>query len=141
MSQAPAPGSTENVAFRTPAHLDAGPHPESTSMFNRSVAASLAAIVFIPSAGFAADEDDTVVVTGQRILDARTEVGGRLGLSNRELAATVDVVTQEDFQVQGVRTALEAMNAAPGVNSGNLPGSVGAASMRGFHRAINWPSA
>lgn len=82
--------------------------------------------------------EDTVVVTGQRILDTKSDIGGRLGLSNREIPAIVDVVTQQDFQVQGVRSALEAMNASPGLNSGNLPGSVGAASMRGFHRAINY---
>jgi iron complex outermembrane receptor protein len=30
------------------------------------------------------------------------------------------------------------MNAAPGLHSGNLPGSIGAAAMRGFHRSINY---
>lgn len=40
---------------------------------------------------------------------------GRLGLSNCETPAIVDVVTQEEFHVQGVRTALEAMNAPPAV--------------------------
>ncbi len=107
-------------------------------MIHRGLVIAVSTVILTPAQSFAAEDDDTVVVTGQRLLDARTEVGGRLGLSNREIPAIVDVVTQEDFQVQGVRTALEAMNAAPGVNSGNLPGSVGAASMRGFHRAINY---
>lgn len=87
---------------------------------------------------FGQERADTVVVTGERILGSQAEVGSRLGLSIRETPAIVDVVTQQDFQVQGVRTALEAMNAAPGINAGNLPGSIGAASMRGFHRAINY---
>lgn len=47
------------------------------------------------------------------------------------------MTTQEDFKIEGVRTAIEAMNAAPGVASGNLPGSIGSVSMRGFHRAVN----
>ncbi|MET0362413.1 MAG: TonB-dependent receptor [Sphingobium sp.] len=87
-----------------------------------------------------ADEsgDPTIIVTGQRKLDEKADVGSRLGLSIRETPATVDIVTQQDFQLQGVRTAIEAMNAAPGVASGNLPGSIGSVSMRGFHRAVNY---
>lgn len=86
----------------------------------------------------AQERHDGVIVTGERIRASETEVGSRLGLSIGETPAVVDVVTQEDFQIRGVRTALEAMNAAPGLTSGNLPGSIGAASMRGFHRAINY---
>jgi iron complex outermembrane receptor protein len=82
-------------------------------------------------------ERDTIVVTGQQ-LETETEVSGRLGLTIRETPAVVDVVTQQDFQLQGVPTAIEAMNAAPGVASGNLPGSIGSVSMRGFHRAVNY---
>ncbi len=82
---------------------------------------------------------DTVIVSGRRVeAEPITEVTGRLGLSDRETPALVEVVTQEDFQVQGLRTAIEALNAAPGVASGNLPGSVGSVSMRGFHRAVNY---
>ena len=80
----------------------------------------------------------TITVTGKRQLDEEPDVAGRLGLTDRETPAIVDVVTQADFQNQGVRTVIEAMNAAPGVASGNLPGSIGSASMRGFHRAVNY---
>lgn len=80
--------------------------------------------------------DATVVVTGR--LEDAPDVAGRLGLANRETPAIVDVVTQEDFQTQGLRSVIEALNAAPGVVSGNLPGSIGAVSMRGFHRAVNY---
>lgn len=82
-------------------------------------------------------ERDTIIVTGQQ-LEKETEVSGRLGLSIRETPAVVDIVTQQDFQLQGVRNAIEAMNAAPGVASGNLPGSIGSVSMRGFQRAVNY---
>lgn len=86
----------------------------------------------------AARDTGTVVVTGQRQLEEAPDVTGRLGLTNRETPAIVDVVTQADFQNQGVRNVIEAMNAAPGVASGNLPGSIGSVSMRGFHRAVNY---
>lgn len=82
-------------------------------------------------------ERDTIVVTGQQ-LEQEAEVSGRLGLTIRETPAVVDIVTQQDFQLQGVRNAIEAMNAAPGIASGNLPGSIGSVSMRGFHRAVNY---
>lgn len=77
-----------------------------------------------------------VVVSGER--SRAPEVAGRLGLSDRETPAVVEVITREDIETQGLRTAIDALNAAPGVASGNLPGSVGALSVRGFHRAVNY---
>lgn len=81
---------------------------------------------------------DEITVFGERMLDFDPEIASRLELSNRETPAIVDVIIQQDFQVQGVRSAIEAINATPGVASGNLPGSAGAVSMRGYHRAINY---
>lgn len=103
----------------------------------------LATTTLLASAPAFAQEDDparpeTIIVTGQRLLEMQSEVGSRLGLALRETPATVDVLTQEDLQRQGARTAIEAMNAVPGVQSGNLPGSVGSVAMRGFHRAVNY---
>lgn len=80
---------------------------------------------------------DGLVVTG-RSFNLQTQIAGRLGLTERETPAAIEVLTQQDIQVQGLRTAIEALNAAPGVVSGNLPGSVGSVSMRGFHRAVNY---
>lgn len=79
---------------------------------------------------------DEVVVTGA--LERQAEAAGRLGLTNRETPAIIEVVTQDELQAQGVRNAIEALNAAPGVASGTLPGSMGSVSMRGFHRAVNY---
>jgi len=90
-----------------------------------------------PADGSADRTDRDIIVTGPQ-LEKETEISGRLGLTIRETPAVVDIVTQQDFQAQGVRTAIEAMNAAPGVASGNLPGSIGSVSMRGFHRAVNY---
>lgn len=84
------------------------------------------------------NDANSIIVTGRQLHDAPAQVGGWLGLGQRETPAMVEVLTQQDFQLQGVRSALEAMNAAPGLATGNLPGSVGAASMRGFHRAVNY---
>lgn len=105
-----------------------------------SFLAIAACLVASPALAQVADESadrDTILVTGQQ-LERRTEVSGRLGLSIRETPAVVDIVTQQDFQLQGVRNAIEAMNAAPGVASGNLPGSIGSVSVRGFKGAVNY---
>ena len=80
---------------------------------------------------------DGVTITARQF-NLQAEVTGRLRLTARETPAAIAVLTQEDFQRQGLRSAIEAMNAAPGVASGNLPGSVGSVSMRGFHRAVNY---
>ncbi len=101
-------------------------------------------LCLVASPAFTADAEDnrtdrgTIIVTGQRELEDRTEVSGRLGLTIRETPAIVDVITQDDIQLQGIRSTIEAMKAAPGVASGNLPGSIGSVSMRGFHRAVNY---
>jgi iron complex outermembrane recepter protein len=107
-----------------------------------SLVAIAACLVAWPALAQTADdtdrpERDTIIVIGQQ-LEKETEVSGRLGLTIRETAVVVDVVTRQDFHLQGVRTAIEATNAAPGVASGNLPGSIGSLSMRGFHRAVNY---
>ncbi|KAK0332554.1 hypothetical protein LTR94_024392 [Friedmanniomyces endolithicus] len=78
---------------------------------------------------------DDVIVTGRPqalALERPAPSASRLGLTPRETPATLDVLTQERMQIEGLRTTIEAFNAAPGVNSGALPGSVGVTSMRGF---------
>lgn len=100
-----------------------------------SILAIAACLVASPAI---AQDRDALVVTGHRQLEQEPDVAGRLGLTNRETPAIVDVVTQKDFQNEGVRNIIEAMNAAPGVTSGNLPGSIGSVSVRGFTRAVNY---
>lgn len=78
---------------------------------------------------------DDVIVTARPTalaLDRPAPAANRLGLTHREVPATLDVLTQERMQTEGLRTSVEAFNAAPGVNGGTLPGSVGVTSMRGF---------
>lgn len=106
----------------------------------------LSAVTFVYSAAqsaFAQDNSkaDTVVITGQaegRDLNQKVETGSQLGLSNREIPAIVDVLTQTDLQLQGLDSAIDALNGAPGVFAGNNPGAIGLGSMRGFTRGTNF---
>lgn len=78
---------------------------------------------------------DDVIVTARptaMALDRPAPAANRLGLTHREIPAALDVLTQDRMQTEGLRTSIEAFNAAPGVNGGTLPGSVGVTSMRGF---------
>ena len=79
---------------------------------------------------------EEIIVTGygdrQLLLDAKTEVGSRLGLTVRETPAITDVITQAQIQERGARTSVEALNGAPGVVAANLPSIPGTTSIRGF---------
>ena len=89
-----------------------------------------------PALAHAGDANiDELIVTGRPTalaLDQAAPAASRLGLTNREVPATLDVISQQRMQAEGLRTSIEAFNAAPGVNGGTLPGSVGVTSMRGF---------
>ena len=79
--------------------------------------------------------DATIIVTGQRDplkLDDQAQAGSRLGLSIRETPASVDVLTQDDLQIRGLRTAREAFNDVVGAIAGNVPGNPAVVSLRGF---------
>ncbi len=84
----------------------------------------------------AADRTDaTIIVTGQRDplkLDDEAQAGSRLGLSIRETPASVEVLTQDDLQIRGLRTAREAFNDVVGAIAGNVPGNPAVVSLRGF---------
>lgn len=77
----------------------------------------------------------TIIVTGQRDplkLDDQAQAGSRLGLSIRETPASVEVLTQDDLQIRGLRTAREAFNDVVGAIAGNVPGNPAVVSLRGF---------
>lgn len=79
--------------------------------------------------------DSMIIVTGQRDqlkLNEQAQAGSRLGLTIRETPASVEVLTQEDLQVRGLRTAREAFNDVVGAIAGNVPGNPAVVSMRGF---------
>ena len=65
-------------------------------------------------------------------LDALSTSGSRLGLTSRELPASVSIITQEMMQLRGLRTAVEAVEAAVGMTGGTNFGSIPTYSTRGF---------
>jgi iron complex outermembrane receptor protein len=65
-------------------------------------------------------------------LDAVATSGSRLGLTSRELPASVSIITQEMMQLRGLRTAVEAVEAAVGMTGATNFGSIPTYSTRGF---------
>ncbi|OWK28040.1 TonB-dependent receptor [Sphingomonas dokdonensis] len=110
-------------------------------MFRFHLLASAAASCLLPAVSLAAtpeageQADPAIIVNGQRDplqLDAQPQAASRLGLSVRETPASVEVLTQDDLQVQGLRTARETFNQVVGAIAGNVPGNPAVVSMRGF---------
>ena len=60
------------------------------------------------------------------------ESASRLGLTVREIPATVEVIDQQTIREQGYRTVSEVAQGAVGVTSGDNPAEPSAFSMRGF---------
>jgi len=63
---------------------------------------------------------------------AVTDVGSRLGITAREMPATVEVISQRTMQDLGIRTTTDVAKAAVGVTGGDAPGAPAIFSMRGF---------
>jgi iron complex outermembrane recepter protein len=70
--------------------------------------------------------------TGTLHLEQPSASASRLGLSIREIPASVEVVDQTLLQERGLRTISEAVEGATGVTVGDSPGSPANFSMRGF---------
>ncbi|MDH2401097.1 TonB-dependent receptor [Bradyrhizobium sp. SSUT18] len=64
--------------------------------------------------------------------NAVAESASRLGLTVREIPATVEVISAETMREQGYRTVSEVAQGAVGVTSGDNPAEPAAFSMRGF---------
>lgn len=79
---------------------------------------------------------DDIIITGtadrQLLLDAPAQTGSRLGLTVREVPATVDIISARQIGEIGARTNVEVLNRAPGVTSSLVATSPGVPSMRGF---------
>lgn len=114
-------------------------------IFRHSAMSRLTLFLLIPSLAFAvAPSDDApitldpVEVTGSPLrasslpLDDVNHTGSRLGLSTRELPASVSVVTQDFIQLRGARTAVEAVENAVGMTGGTSVGSIPTFATRGF---------
>ncbi len=70
--------------------------------------------------------------TGTLHLDQSSPSASRLGLSIREIPASVDIVDQTLLQERGLRTISEAVEGATGVTVGDSPGNPANFSLRGF---------
>lgn len=113
---------------------------EMSKIVLRATVSALAFAVFSPGIVLAASDGgdtppQTIIITGERDphrLDQKDDTGSRLGLSIRETPATVDVLTQADMQVRGLRTAKEAYDDVVGAIAGNVPGNPAVVTMRGF---------
>ena len=75
---------------------------------------------------------DSLWRAGSLPLDDVNRTGSRLGLSTRELPASVSVVTQDFIQLRGSRTAIEAIENAVGMTGGTSVGSIPSFATRGF---------
>ena len=64
--------------------------------------------------------------------DSPADSASRLGLTVREIPATVEVIDQATIRNRGYRTITDAAQGAVGVTAGDAPGAPGNFSMRGF---------
>ena len=65
-------------------------------------------------------------------MDSPADSATRLGLTVREIPATVEVIDQETMKARGYRTVTEAAQGAVGVTVGDFPAEPANFSMRGF---------
>ena len=70
--------------------------------------------------------------TGSLHLEEKSASASRLGVSIREIPASVEVVDQTLMQERGLRTISEAVQGATGLSVGDSPGNPANFSMRGF---------
>jgi iron complex outermembrane recepter protein len=87
-----------------------------------------------PAAASAVPKPVVPVAAAQTPLNtnAVAESASRLGLTVREIPATVEVISAETMREQGYRTVSEVAQGAVGVTSGDNPAEPAAFSMRGF---------
>ncbi|PJA78085.1 MAG: hypothetical protein CO149_05955, partial [Nitrospirae bacterium CG_4_9_14_3_um_filter_51_5] len=70
--------------------------------------------------------------TGSLSLQEESQGSSRLGLTLREIPASINIISQQTMQELGLRTVSKAIQAAPCVTVSDHPVSPGAFSMRGF---------
>jgi iron complex outermembrane receptor protein len=77
-------------------------------------------------------EEITITAAKMRSLEQFTPTGSRLGLSQQELPATLDVIDNDEMIGRGLYNVQAAADSQPGVTSGGSPGDQSQFSMRGF---------
>lgn len=74
----------------------------------------------------------TVTASKLRTLDQVAATGSRLGLTQRQIPATLDVVDADQITARGLHSVKMAVDTLPGVSTGGSPGDPVELSMRGF---------
>jgi iron complex outermembrane receptor protein len=98
----------------------------------------------LPAQAEEARELSTVKVSGERDtrvvpLDLPASTGSRLGVTIKEIPASVDVLSQEVMQERGDRTMVEAVGKVAGMNGARVGGSHTGFSVRGFiDNGVTW---
>ena len=106
--------------------------------FNRTwMAAAVACIVSLRAAGADSGQppeldEITITAAKMRSLEQFTPTGSRLGLTEQELPATLDVIDNDEMMGRGLFNVQAAADSQPGVTSGGSPGDQSQFSMRGF---------
>lgn len=70
--------------------------------------------------------------TGTLHLESQSTTSSRLGLTLRQIPASIEVVSQQTIRERGFRSISEAIEGATGVTVGDAPGDPANFSMRGF---------
>lgn len=111
------------------------------------VGLSAVSCFLLPSVGLAREGDtdevnvQEVTVIGQPVppsgigtlqLESLSPTSSRLGLTLREIPASIEVISQQTIQESGFRTISESIQSATGVSVGDAPGNPANFSMRGF---------
>ncbi|MEK9281946.1 MULTISPECIES: TonB-dependent receptor [unclassified Bradyrhizobium] len=100
----------------------------------RSEGRSVRRTAAVRPAAVPAAQNPVVATTAQTPLNTNAVAvsASRLGLTVREIPATVEVISAETMREQGYRTVSEVAQGAVGVTSGDNPAEPSAFSMRGF---------
>lgn len=88
-------------------------------------------VVTIPTIAVT-DQQPETPGTGTLHLQEQNPTSSRLGLSSRDIPASIEVVDQQTMQERGLRTISESIQGATGVTVGDSPGNPATFSMRGF---------
>jgi iron complex outermembrane receptor protein len=105
---------------------------------NASIARAQTATSAPPKPADEAVKLDAFITTAEKAaaftlpLDATTATGTRLGLSLREVPASINVMTQEVIAARGLRTTVETVNSVVGVQGGLAVGSIPRYVIRGL---------
>lgn len=78
-----------------------------------------------------------IVVSGQVEADAvglnkTSQTGSRLGLTVKEIPASVSVIDHEMIEARGISSTQEALKSVPGITTSSAPGAPGQVYFRGF---------